>query len=218
MRDRLVALSHRKAPPMSLDYLLTSLIVILLPGTGVLYTLAVGINAGARASSLAAFGCTLGIVPHIAAGILGLSALMHASAIIFTTVKLAGVVYLLYMAVMVLRGGGGLEIRRDGKKASGLTIVGTAILLNLLNPKLTLFFLAFLPQFIAPGASSPTRDLFVLAAVFMLLTFVVFLAYGLFASAARSVILSRPAVILWMRRSFAIAFGAMGVRLALQSR
>ncbi|TCM54384.1 threonine/homoserine/homoserine lactone efflux protein [Rhizobium sp. PP-F2F-G48] len=204
---------------MSLDYLLTSLVVILLPGTGVLYTLAVGVHAGARASLFAALGCTLGIVPHIAVGILGLSALLHASALVFSIVRFAGVAYLLYMAVMVLRGGGGLEIDAQARAAlRPIRIVGTAILLNLLNPKLTLFFLSFLPQFIRPDTVSPTRDLMGLAAIFMGLTFLVFALYGLFASAARSAILTRPAIMLWLRRSFAAAFAAMGLRLAFESR
>lgn len=201
---------------MSLDYLLTSLVVILLPGTGVLYTLAIGVNAGARASLFAALGCTLGIVPHIAVGILGLSALLHASALVFTIVRFAGVAYLLYMAVMVLRGGGGLEIADGAAGPRPLKIVGTAILLNVLNPKLTLFFLSFLPQFIQPETLSPTGDLMALAAIFMLLTFLVFALYGLFASAARSAILTRPAIMIWMRRSFAAAFAAMGLRLAIE--
>jgi threonine/homoserine/homoserine lactone efflux protein len=204
--------------PVSLDYLLTSLVVILLPGTGVLYTLAIGIHAGAKASMAAALGCTLGIVPHLVAGGLGLSALLHASALVFTAVKLAGVAYLLFMAVAVLRGGGGLDLADNGQRPSSLRIIGTAILLNLLNPKLTLFFLAFLPQFITPGTPSPIRDLLLLAVVFMLLTFLVFLAYGFFASAARGVILARPMVLVWMRRSFAAAFASMGLRLALESR
>ncbi|KQS65534.1 lysine transporter LysE [Rhizobium sp. Leaf371] len=204
---------------MSLDYLLTSLVVILLPGTGVLYTLAVGVHTGARASLFAALGCTLGIVPHIAVGILGLSALLHASALVFSIVRFAGVAYLLYMAVMVLRGGGGLEIDAQARAAlRPIRIVGTAILLNLLNPKLTLFFLSFLPQFIRPDTVSPTRDLMGLAAIFMGLTFLVFALYGLFASAARSAILTRPGIMLWLRRSFAAAFAAMGLRLAFESR
>lgn len=204
---------------MSLDYLLTSLVVILLPGTGVLYTLAVGVNAGTRASLFAAFGCTLGILPHIAVGILGLSTVLHAGALVFTIVRFAGVAYLLFMAVMVLRGGGGLE-SGDGAGAAPrpLKIISTAILLNVLNPKLTLFFLAFLPQFILPGTSTPTRDLVVLAALFMLLTFLVFALYGLFAAAARTLILSRPAILVWLRRSFAAAFAAMALRLSLGSR
>lgn len=202
---------------VSIEFWLTSLVVVLLPGTGVLYTLAVGLGAGWRASVLAAFGCTLGIVPHITASILGLAALLHASALAFELIKYAGVAYLLYMAYMVVREGGSLSLALERKKPA-LAIVRNGILLNILNPKLSLFFLAFLPQFVPVNAAAPTLTMLFLAAAFMALTFVVFVGYGACASAARAYVITKPAVVRWLRRGFAGAFAILGLQLAFAER
>ncbi len=203
---------------MSLEYLLTSLIVVLLPGTGVIYTLAWGLGRGARAASWAALGCTFGIVPHIVASIVGLAALLHASALAFQIVKYLGVAYLLYMAWSVLRQSGPLQVTEERSEPAALRIVVNGFLLNILNPKLSLFFLAFLPQFVPASAVNPTVDMLVLALVFMALTFVVFVGYGLFAAATRSYLAAKPQAMTWLRRSFAGAFGLLGLRLALADR
>jgi len=200
------------------EFLLTSLIVILLPGTGVIYTLAFGLGRGWRASVLAALGCTFGIVPHIAASVVGLAAVLHASALAFQLVKYAGVAYLLYMAWSVLRAGGGLEVEGNQAPVPALRIVVNGVLLNILNPKLSLFFLAFLPQFVPAGAADVTGRMLALAVVFMAMTFVVFVGYGAFAAATRRFVVSRPAVMRWLRRSFAAAFGLLGLRLAFADR
>ena len=206
---------------MTLTFLLTSLVVILLPGTGVLYTLAVGLNQGWRASVLAAFGCTLGILPSVAASITGLATLLYASALAFQAVKYAGAVYLFYLAWQLLRDRGTLRLaERDSAVAalSARRIVAGGFLLNILNPKLALFFLAFLPQFVPAHVPDATAQMLGLAGVFMLLTFVVFVGYGAFASAARHYVISRPRVMLWFKRCFAGAFVALGLRLAWSSR
>lgn len=200
---------------MPLEYLITSLIVILLPGTGVIYTLAFGLSRGWRASVLAALGCTLGIVPHIAASIVGLAALLHTSALAFQIVKYLGVAYLIYMACGILREGGALDVKPQRASLSPAKIIVSGFLLNILNPKLSLFFLAFLPQFVPVGAANATAQMLVLAAAFMALTFIVFVGYGAFASATRRHVISRPAVMRWLKRGFAGAFGALGLRLAL---
>lgn len=200
---------------MTPEYLLTSLVVILLPGTGVLYTLAYGLGLGWRASVLAAFGCTLGILPHAAAGIVGLAALLHASALAFQIIKYLGVAWLFYMAWGVLRDEGGLRVSGQNAPTPAGRIIRNGCLLNVLNPKLSLFFLAFLPQFVPADAARPTVEMLGLAAVFMALTFVVFVGYGACAAATRRYVLTRPRVLLWLRRSFAGAFGAVGLRLAL---
>jgi len=203
---------------MSIEFLLTSIVVILLPGTGVLYTLAVGLGQGLKPSVVAAFGCTLGIVPHVLASIIGLAAILHASALAFQIVKYLGVVYLFYMAWSIMRQGGVLEVSEERSKNTAKQIVRNGILLNVLNPKLSLFFLAFLPQFVPANAVNPTPVLLGLALAFMFLTFVVFVGYGACASLARDTILSRPAVLVWLRRSFAGAFGLLGLKLALAER
>ncbi len=203
---------------MSIGFLLTSLIVVASPGTGVLVTLAAGLSRGTRAAIVAAFGCTLGIVPRMLAAITGLAALLHASALAFQTIKYAGVVYLLYMAWMTLREHGALKVETDDAPRSDREVIGSAVLVNLLNPKLSIFFFAFLPQFVDTQQSGAPTRMAELSLVFMAMTFVVFAIYGVFAAAVRSHIISRPAVLTWMRRSFAAAFVGLGAKLAFTQR
>ena len=203
---------------MSIEFLVTSLIVIASPGTGVLYTLAAGLSRGSRASVVAAFGCTLGIVPHMAAAVMGLAALLHTSALAFQTLKYLGVAYLLYMAWSALRDKGALRVEPDVGARSAMQVTVTAILINILNPKLSIFFLAFLPQFVTADEPHPLSRMLMLSCVFMLLTFAVFVGYGLFAASIRNHVISRPHVLTWMRRTFAAAFVALGAKLALADR
>ena len=203
---------------MSIEFLVTSLIVVASPGTGVLYTLAAGLSRGSRASAVAAFGCTLGIVPHMAAAVMGLAALLHTSALAFHTLKYLGVAYLLYMAWSALREHGALRVEREVGARSARQVITSAILINILNPKLSIFFFAFLPQFVSAQEAHPLARMLELSAVFMLLTFVVFVGYGLFAAAIRNHVVSRPRVLTWMRRTFAAAFVALGAKLALAER
>jgi threonine/homoserine/homoserine lactone efflux protein len=203
---------------MSIEFLLTSLIVIVSPGTGVLYTLAAGLSRGSRASVVAAFGRTLGIVPHIAAAIFGLAALLHASAVAFHTFQYLGVAYLLYMAWSALKERGALRVESATSARSDLQVTIQAILINILNPKLSIFFFAFLPQFVSGDEPHPLAHMGLLSAVFMALTFVVFVGYGLFAASIRAHVIARPRVLTWMRRTFAAAFVALGVKLALAER
>jgi threonine/homoserine/homoserine lactone efflux protein len=203
---------------VSIDFLVTSIIVVVSPGTGVLYTLAAGLSRGSRASVVAAFGCTLGIVPHMAAAIMGLAALLHTSALAFNTLKYLGVAYLLYMAWNALREKGALRVEKEVGTRSAIQVITSAILINILNPKLSIFFFAFLPQFVSAHEARPLTRMFELSAVFMLLTFVVFIGYGLFAASIRNHVVSRPGVLTWMRRVFAGAFVALGARLALADR
>ena len=203
---------------MSIEFLITSFIIVVSPGTGVLYTLAVGLSRGSRASVVAAFGCTLGIIPHMAAAILGLAALLHTSALAFEIFKYVGVAYLLYMAWSALREKGSLSVEKEQGTKSAAEVTITAILINILNPKLSIFFLAFLPQFVSTEEANPLSRMLLLSAVFMLMTFVVFVGYGLFAAAIRDRIISRPHVLTWMRRTFAGAFVLLGAKLALADR
>ncbi len=203
---------------MTWSFLLTTLIVVASPGTGVLYTLAVALAQGSRASVAAAFGCTLGIVPQMVGAMLGLAAILHTSALAFAALKWCGVAYLLYMAWQALRETGALAISAEGARKSDRRVIVTAVLINILNPKLSIFFFAFLPQFIAADEPHPLARLLELSGVFMLMTFVVFAAYGLFASAVRDRVISRPKVMVWLRRSFAAGFAALGAKLALAER
>jgi len=199
---------------MSLSFLLTSLIVVVSPGTGVLYTLATALTRGSRASIAAAFGCTLGILPAMLAAMLGLAAVLHTSAVAFATLKWLGVFYLLYMAWQALREQGTLAVETRFDVRSGRRVILTGFLINILNPKLSIFFLAFLPQFIAADDLHPLGRMLELSAVFMVMTFVVFALYGLFASLVRDRVVSRPHVMTWLRRAFAGGFALLGVKLA----
>lgn len=200
---------------MSLDYLLTSLVVVLLPGTGVIYTVAIGLGRGFWPSVAAAAGCTLGIVPAAIASILGLAAIFHTSALAFLVVKYLGVAYLLYMAWNILRSDGLVqrEEKPTAKSLWRIAIDGT--LLNVLNPKLSVFFLAFIPQFVPAEKMGSIGFPVYLACVFMLLTFVVFVLYGAFASTARRFIVESPTTLRWLKRGFAGVFGFLGLKLAL---
>lgn len=203
---------------MSAEFLLTTIIVVLLPGTGMLYTLAVGLGQGWRASVSAAAGCTLGIVPAACASIIGLAAIFHASALAYQAVRIAGVIYLLYMAWQILREGGMLSLQPERSTTRHWPIVVRGTLLNILNPKLSLFFLAFLPQFVAPDVADSTGQLIVLALVFMLVTFIGFVMMGAAASLARRFIIDDPRVLCWLRRTFAATFVMLGLRLATSER
>ena len=203
---------------MSTAFLLTSLIVVASPGTGVLYTLAAGLSRGCRASIVAAFGCTLGILPHIAAAIVGLAALLHTSAIAFQTLKYLGVAYLLYLAWRTLREQRALRVEAGDAGRSSAEVIVSAIAINVLNPKLSIFFVAFLPQFVTAEEPNRLAHMLELSVVFMLLTFAVFVVYGLFAAAIRQHVISRPRVLTWMHRTFAGAFVALGAKLALTER
>ena len=203
---------------MSTAFLLTSLIVVVSPGTGVLYTMAAGLSRGARASVIAAVGCTLGIIPHMTAAITGLAALLHTSAVAFQTLKYVGVTYLLFIAWRTLKEKGALTVENETGPRSATNVIVSGILVNILNPKLTIFFFAFLPQFVSAKDPNALVRMVELSAVFMLLTLVIFVGYGSFAAAIRKHVISRPQVLTWMRRVFAGAFVALGARLAFAER
>jgi len=203
---------------MSLSFLLTSLVVIVSPGTGVLYTLATALTLGSRASVAAAFGCTLGILPAMLAAMLGLAAVLHTSALAFAALKWLGVGYLLYMAWQALREQGALAVETGADPRSDRRVILTGFLINILNPKLSIFFLAFLPQFIAADEVHPLRRMLELSAAFMAMTFAVFALYGLFAGLVRDRVVSRPRVMTWLRRLFAGGFALLGAKLAFAER
>ena len=203
---------------MNLEFLTVSLLVVASPGTGAAVTIATGLSRGARTAVIAAFGCTLGVVPHMLAAITGLAALLHASSLAFEAVKFAGVAYLLYIAWMTWREQGVLKIEADGARRSDGEVIRHAVLVNLLNPKLSMFFLAFLPQFIVKDEAAPTLAMLQLSALFMAMTFGVFALYGVFAARMREHVLGSPTVMAWLRRSFAATFVALSAKLALTQR
>ena len=197
------------------EFLLTAVVVVLIPGTGVLYTVSTGLFSGWRASIAAAFGCTAGILPHLTASIGGLSALLHMSALAFQVVKYAGVLYLLFLAYLMWCETGALQVTAPATAQKLGQVAMRGFLINILNPKLSLFFLAFLPLFVSPEASSPMMELCLLSAVFMGMTLVVFIGYGLCAHSVRTFFLNSPKLTTWLQRSFAAIFAALGAKLAM---
>lgn len=200
------------------EFLLTSLVIVLIPGTGVIYTVTTGLMLKWRASLAAAFGCTLGIIPHITASILGLSALMNMSAQVFSFLKLAGAIYLLYMAWGMWREAGTFEIKRGNTETDLKHIIIRGLIINVLNPKLTLFFFAFLPQFTSTNTSSPTLELIILSAIFMGMTFIVFAGYGILASGVRTYLLNSSKVVKRVQRAFALLLAGFAVQLAVSEK
>lgn len=203
---------------MTLEFLLTAFVIVASPGTGVVFTLVSGVSGGARAGVAAALGCTIGIVPHMIAALSGLAALLHTSATAFGILTWLGVAYLLHMAWIMARSRG--DMRLDGAQpaAGGRGVVVSAVLINLLNPKLSLFFLAFLPQFVAVDDPHPVVRMLLLGLVFMGMTLAVFAGYGFFAARLRRPITGNAGVQAWMRRGFAAAFAVLALHLALSSR
>ena len=203
---------------ISPEFLITSLVVVVAPGTGVVFTVSTGLVQGRKASVHAALGCTAGILPHLLATVLGLAALMHTSALAFQLLKYAGVAYLFYIAYATWRDTSAFAIDGTVSKSSALGLVTRAFLLNILNPKLTIFFLAFLPQFVDPTAAQPLAQLLLLSAVFIAMTFAVFVAYGFVAHAFRRLVIESAQVQRWLRYGFAAAFAALGAKLATSER
>lgn len=199
---------------IGLEFLITSLIVVLIPGTGVIFTISTALVQGRSAGMFAALGCTLGIVPHLLATIFGLAAIMHTSALAFEALKIAGVLYLFYLAIVTWRDQSGFETHMQATRTSALSLIAKAFLLNILNPKLTIFFLAFLPQFIRADTASPLGDMVALSLVFMLMTFVVFVFYGFLAHGFRQNVLASRRVQSWMKKGFALTFAGLGIELA----
>jgi threonine/homoserine/homoserine lactone efflux protein len=202
---------------MSIVFLLTTLVVVATPGTGAVYSIAAGLSRGSRAGIIAAFGCTLGVLPHMVAAITGLAAILHASAIAFQAIKWLGVAYLLYLAWQTLRDQSAIQVESNRAPVSFWRVIRTAVLINLLNPKLTIFFFAFLPQFVPAGQPNGTWQMMGLSGVFMAL-FVVFALYAVFAATVRTQVISRPKVMLWLRRTFAATYVLLAGRLAAESR
>ncbi len=203
---------------MGIEFLLTSFIIVASPGPGTLLTVAAGLSGGVRAAAVTALGCTLGIVPHLLAATTGLAALLAASATAFEAVRYAGAAYLVYMGWATWRSPTALQVHADAPARTAGARIGEAVLANLLNPKLSLFFLTFLPQFITPSDAQPAWRMAQLALVFMGMTFAVFVLYGAFAARFRAQVLQRPGVQHWLRRGFAAAFVGLGAKLALMQR
>ena len=202
----------------STEFIITSLIVVLIPGTGVIYTISTGLFQGWRASIFAALGCTAGIVPHLIASIMGLATILHMSAMAFQLIKFIGVAYLLYLAWSMWKVSGTLILKGEQNRMNTWRICIKGFLINILNPKLSLFFLAFLPQFVPSQIDAPIINMLVLSCIFMGMTLLVFILYGLFANSVRVYVVNSPKVIKSTQRTFAVIFAMLGAKLAMAER
>jgi len=204
---------------MSIEFLLTSLVVVLIPGTGVVYTVSSSISGGWRRGLFAAVGCTLGIVPHILAALLGLSAIMQTGAVVFEVVRWAGVAYLIFIGISMIHNAGTLPLD-DGDVSDDTMnrVIWRGILLNILNPKLTVFFFAFLPQFLDAPPGLLDAKLVGLGGVFMLMTLAVFAIYALVSAAVRDLVLAAPVVRKWLERTLGAFLIGFAAKLAFTDR
>lgn len=203
---------------MSWTFLITAFVIVATPGTGAIFTIAAGLRRGPRAAVLAAVACTLGTLPHLVAALSGLAAVLHTSGVAFAVLKYLGVAYLLWMAWSTWRHRREPLTGTGQEHGSSWSVIGSGITLNLLNPKLTLFFFAFLPQFVPATAPHATAQMLMLSGVFMGLTFVVFAAYGVCAGLLRDRVLARPRLVERIQGFCAAAFAALGLRLAFETR
>ncbi len=137
------------------------------------------------------------------------------SAVAFQVVKYAGAIYLLYLAWSMWRETGALKFNSPSSKNGLRQIATKGFLINILNPKLSIFFLAFLPLFVSPDTSSPIFQMFILSIAFMAMTLIIFILYGVSANGFRRYVVNSPRLIVWLQRSFAATFAALGVKLAM---
>lgn len=201
---------------MTPEFLITTIVLTATPGTGALFTIAAGLARGARAGVVAALGCTLGIVPHLVLALSGAAVLLAASPMAFAVLTWLGVAYLLYMAWGMWKDAGKLAPAGDAPDAArpALKVIGSAILVNLLNPKLTLFFFVFLPMFVDPSSDGVVLRMAGLGLVIMGVTLVIFAVYGITAGVLRTYVIERPAVVRAIGRGFSVTFVALAGMLA----
>lgn len=207
---------------MTWQFVLTSIVVTAAPGAGALFTVAAGLSRGARAGLIAAAGCTVGIVPHMMLALSGVAAVLAASPVAFGTVKWLGVGYLLYLAWGTWRHRGVLappvDDANEQSRPTVFRTIGSAVLVNLLNPKLTVFFFVFLPMFVDPDEPGALGHMTVLALVFMAITVAIFAVYGLCAAWLRRYVIGNPVVTGWIHRICAVSFVALAVVVAVSHR
>lgn len=204
---------------MSPEFWITTVALCITPGTGVVMTVVASLAHGRRAGLVTALGCTLAVVPHMLAAVVGVAALFARDERAFAVLKWAGVAYLLWMAWGTLRERGSLRLDAQVPLGSDVQVVGRAVLANTLNPKLSVFFFAFLPQFVDGGAGQGVAlPMLGLGLLFVLVTGVTMLGYALAAASVRRHVVGRAAVMTWLRRVVGASFVALGVRLALAQR
>lgn len=195
-------------------FLITSLIIILIPGTGVIYTISLGMTEGRRKSIYAALGCTAGIIPHLCISIALSSLLMQLNSTVFTVMKYLGAFYLIYLGLGMMISNKTVQFSEMKTESHTRAIIKRGILINLLNPKLTLFFFSFLPQYVSSDSTHYVAKSFILGVIFMVLTLIVFIGYGLLAGSARTWLCQSSMRMSILQKCFGIIFIVLAVQLA----
>jgi threonine/homoserine/homoserine lactone efflux protein len=196
-------------------YVAASLALIATPGQDMLYVVSRSLAQGRVAGVCSALGVCLGILVHTALAAIGVGAILRASEGLFLAVKLGGAAYLVYLgARMILAPAPVHAARASAPRASRTTLVWQGILSNVSNPKIVLFFVAFLPQFVDRASPHPTRDLVFLGVLYAALALPVKAAVGVAAGSLSERILRSGAAFKWMNRASGAVLVALGVRLA----
>jgi threonine/homoserine/homoserine lactone efflux protein len=199
-------------------FVATSLIIISTPGQDMVLVMSRSVAQGASAGVLTAAGVSTGLVGHTLLATLGLGAVLKSSAWLFVALKLLGAAYLIYLGLALLRSKrAALDLQTRTPHSLGRLFADGA-LSNLANPKIAVFYFAFLPQFVPPGAASPTLVVLVLGLVFAALTFLIKGPVGVFAGLLSAWLRSRPAVLLGFNRFTGLVLIALGVKLAFDRR
>ena len=187
-----------------------------MPGAGSIYTISTGLFRGWRSSIAAALGCTAGIIPHLLFSILVLSSVYEYSTETFQAIKYIGAVYLLYLSYSMWNEFGESEfLENSDQKKDKLKIILNAVFINLFNPKLSVFFLAFLPLFVSLESNFPVFQFIFLSIIFMLMTLIVFIIYGLFAHNVSKYFRKSGVLYIWTQRAFAVIFVILGAKLLI---
>lgn len=202
---------------MSVEFFLVSLILAIVPGTGVVFTLACAMSQGLRGAIWGAVAGAVGVIPHLVAAGLGLSALLLAYPAIYDGLRILGGAYLLWLALQAWRQRHS-ALEAGSVSASGARIVAQGALINLLNPKLTLFFVSFLPQFVPATDPAPMLTMGLMGLVLVAQTFVVFLVYGAVAARAGDLLRRRPRIMTLFHTAIATLFAGLGLRVILAGR
>lgn len=203
------------------DWLLfaaASLVLIVVPGQDMILVMSRSVAQGVAAGVTTAAGVSTGLLGHTVLATLGLGAILRTSEWLFVALKLVGAAYLLYLGItMLLTKRAQLELGAAGRRSLPRLFLDGA-LSDLSNPKIALFYFAFLPQFVSPGAENPTLTVFALGVAFAALTFLVKGPVGIFAGALSGWLRSRPSVLLWVNRASGAILVGLAARLAMERR
>ena len=199
-------------------YVVASLALIATPGQDMLYVVSRSLAQGRWAGVCSAAGVCLGILVHTALAALGVAALLQASEAAFLVLKLAGAAYLVYLGIRTMFTAGAAAVVHERTPLPARTLLWQGMVSNVTNPKIVLFFLAFLPQFIDAGSAHPTRDLVFLGVLYAVLAFPVKAGVGIAAGSLSERVLRRPSVMAWVNRASGAVLIGLGLRLAAAER